>query len=390
MNLSGRQIEASLEFYLTKDLEEPSAEISVKIKDIIAASTTISPAIITLQLTEDPSSDSPVIVDAGNSATHSFTTIFSESVYNLANSITCHHSTDENIQCTEQTCQISVTVTNTIPPGSDVTCDVTVTYSSHPFLGRQYSSSQTLLLGTTQRLSFDVLSHEKNVAIGTEVETTLELRVTEVMASVQVEVLCDNDNDNNFIISSMDVDGTDLTSTKMTEQDRDITEECGSVTLDFTVDNPSKEVVEQMVSVKITAILADDTANPTIMNFKATVDGEAVFDYNHEITICSPEFTITPTLISSSPYVSTLDPISYKSTIRNTGLCPFYLKGLVYDTSVDVTKESGSGMKFNPGEEVEFEYEIEKFPEDVFGLEPTLKVTVLTSPAGEYAAEISR
>ena len=380
-----RQIEATLEFYLTEGIQDSSAEVSVKVGDIVASSTKIYPSDITLEIIDD-STDRPT-VDAGNSVTKNFSMEFSETAYNTATFLTCQYTSSQDMQCTAQSCLISVVVSNNIPPGSDVTCDVVVTYSSHPFLGREYSSREEFLIGAAPEVDFSISPHKDYIAVGNEVESVLKLTISEVTTSVKVEVLCDDEN-NNFVISSLEVFKF-LRQSNMERRNEDVRPGCGSITLDFDVESPSEDVDSQRVSLKVIVVLVDVTTNPAIINYKVTVGGESAYEHNQEINTCSPEFIVTPFLTSPTPYFTSSDSISYKTTIRNTGRCSFYPRSFLYDNGVDVTEVTVGVVSVAPEEEIEVEYEIEKFPEGEFLLEPSVRVTIVTALAEEYAATIN-
>ena len=330
------------------------------------------------------------MVDAGNNVEKSFDLVFNGTVYDTRTSLSCNYTHSNDLSCQDNSCTILATISNDIPDATPVTCDLTVTVKSHPFYGRSYKFVETIEIGHSPSVEVSLEPVDGSLSVGNSLESLLRINVSEVVAFVEVEVLCGDDED--FILTEVELVRS-LESVIVVEGKREVVSSCAKISLSFSPSVPTDQLRYQIVTLKSSLILTKMNNNLAVMNYKIIVGSEASENLlTQKISTCSPSVTIDSSLISSgSPYIKSEEEISYKILISNTASCSFFIKTLEYLTNPsDASYIDERNVKIQSGEELEFQFDIKTFPEKLTMLEPVLTVLVGTSLLSEFSLDISR
>ena len=330
------------------------------------------------------------MVDAGNNVEKSFDLVFNGTVYDTRTSLSCNYTHSNDLSCQDNSCTILATISNDIPDATPVTCDLTVTAKSHPFYGRGYVFVETIEIGHSPSVEVSLEPVDGSLSVGNSLESLLRINVSEVVAFVEVEVLCGDDED--FILTEVELVRS-LESVIVVEGKREVGSSCAKISLSFSPSVPTDQLRYQIVTLKSSLILTKMNNNLAVMNYKIIVGSEASENLlTQKISTCSPSVTIDSSLISSgSPYIKSEEEISYKILISNTASCSFFIKTLEYlIIPTDASYIDERNVKIQSGEELEFQFDIKTFPEKLTMLEPVLTVLVGTSLLSEFSLDISR
>ena len=328
------------------------------------------------------------MVDAGNKIERSLELVFSEPVFEITSSIACFYTLSSVFSCEERRCLILATVSSDVPDSTTVTCELRISAKSHPVRGREYNFVETVEIGRSPavEVSFDPV--HSSPSVGSSLNSSLRMNITEVEASVEVEVLCGTDED--FVLTDV-VLLESLETVLMVVEKRDVESSCAKISLSFSPSGPTEQLQYQSVVLQSNLILTKMSNDLAVVSYIIKI-GSETSDLFQKISTCTPDFSLESSLLPpESSYFKSDQEIWYKTVISNTASCSFFIKTLNYFIqSTDDSYIDERNVTIQSGEELEFLFNIKLFPEKLMILEPDLTVTVGTSLLSEYSLDIIR